>query len=211
MITWKNSVIPTYNLSKSEISISLYFKSDGSLIISGNVLGSEYIFCLSFTKKEDSERNEEIFNHIVNDEPERVSYMRKVLEYNKIPDSVLEEYYLVHLKRNCTGDVVWDIPFGHCYDKEQAESNGRFFADDVKNFLNEIHKRCDVRECSGRYEEILTSYVDFLQRQETYTSDVQKLEELLKLEEYLCVSPRKSVQEIYRKCCELCRELHKSL
>ena len=208
MINWNNAIIPTYNLTKNETSISLYVNNTGDLIISGNVEETDYIFWLSFTKTDDLEMNERIFNHIANDEMERVSRMYKVLAHHEIPYAVLEEYYMVSLRKSGNKEMAWETPFGHCYGKSQIERNGHFFAKDVKNFVKEVHKRCELRECGGRYEEILRGYIELLENAETYTPDVRKLEALLKAEDYLCISETETVRTLYKKCCKRCSELY---
>ena len=208
MVTGSNSIIPTYDLSKNETSITLYFNNVGDLIIVGNMVGCNYIFWMSFSRTEDKKRNEEIFNHIANDEPERVSYLDRVLEHNKIPYDTLSEFYKVHLTRVYDGECLWKTPFGHDYAKIGKEQNGSVFSDDVSRFLKEVAEWCEIRECGGNYEKILKEYELFLEKQEKYNSNVKKIEELLASEEYLCISPDENVRNIYKRCRKKCCDLH---
>jgi len=208
MVTRSNSIIPTYDLSKRETFITLYFNMEDDLIIVGNMVDSDYIFWMSFSKTTDKKKNEEIFNHIVNDEPERVSCLYRVLEHNEIPYEMLDDFYRVHLRRICAEEKLWKTPFGHDYTEGDKKQSGSIFANDVSGFLKEVFKLCEIRECGGAYEEILTSYESFLQKQECYTFEVEKMEELLKMEEYLCVSPRKKVRDSYKRCRKQCLDLH---
>lgn len=208
MVTRKNSIIPMHDLTKLEKGITLYFNSEGDLIIAGTLVGTDLIFWLSFTKTEDREKNEAIFNHIANDELERSSYLHKVLVQNEIPYAILEEYYAVHLKRARNEEMAWETPFGHSYGKGQIENNGMFFAKDVAGFVQKIHRLCEIRECDGMYAEVLKKYHAFLQQEEEYTLQVRTLHHLLEEEEYLCISPEETVRNIYKECRKRCSTLY---
>lgn len=208
MVTRKNSIIPMNDLTKLEKGITLYFNREGDLIIAGTLVGTDLIFWLSFTKTEDRERNEAIFNHIANDELERASYLHKVLEQNEIPYAVLEEYYAVYLKCAGNEEMAWETPFGHFYEKGQIENNGMFFAKDVAEFVQMMQKRCEIRECNGRYEELLKEYYAFLQAEEEYTLNVKTLWNLLEEEEYLRISSEETVRNIYKECRKRCSTLY---
>ncbi len=205
-VSKKNFVFPQYDLTKKETGMTLYFNSEGEVIIVGTV--DNYIFWLSVTKTEDMALNEEIFNRIDSGKLVRVSYLHKVLAEKNMTFGDLEKYYMVRLKRSHEQNMAWETPFGHYYGKDQAERNGSFFARDVKGFVNEVNKWCEVRECGGMYADILKSYADTLNKATEYDTTVQTLQNLLKAEDYLCISEREEVRRLYVECCARCSELY---
>ena len=203
----KNMEFPAYDLSKKETGIDLYFSNEGDVIIVGTV-DNNYIYWLSVTKTEDTKLNEEIFNHVASVEWCRVSRLSRTLKVKGIEYEELAGYYRVQLKRSHEKGMAWKTPFGHYYGEKQRKRNGSFFAKDVKGFVTEINKRCELRECGGRYAEILKNYTEILREATTYDYTVQQLEKLLKAEDYLCLSRRDNVREPYLECCAKCSELY---
>lgn len=205
-VSMKNSIIPTYDVTKYETFIDLYFNHEGEVMIVGNIEGTDYIFWLSITKTDDVEMNEKIFHHIAYGEMERISQLYRVLEQQRISETLPENCYRIRLTRVRGSELEWETPFGHSYGK-QIEKNGELFAKDVKHFMEHVQKRCKLRECDGKYENVLKSYAELLRQAETYTSEVKWLEELLEAESYLSISGTESVRRLYLECCSRCSEL----
>ena len=203
----RNMEFPAYDLTKKETGIDLYFNNEGDVIIVG-VVDSTYIYWLSVTRTEDVKLNEQIFNHVANEDWCRVSRMPRTLEVKGLSHKDLAKFYRVHLKRSHLDGMAWETPFGHFYGTKQLKRNGGFFAKDVKGFVTEINKRCELRECDGRYADILKVYAETLQTATDYDYTVQQLEKLLKAEDYLCLSRRDNVRETYLECCTRCSELY---
>ncbi|MBP3567679.1 MAG: hypothetical protein J6K04_00795 [Lachnospiraceae bacterium] len=202
----KNLVFPHRDITKMEKRITLYFNNDGDVIIVGTV--ENYTFWLSVTKTEDLELNEEIFNHVANDEPQYVTQFPRALEAKEMVLADLVNYYMVHLNRSKIKGMEWETPFGNYYGTEQIKRNGWFFARNVKSFVEEINKQCELRECGGMYEKILEEYAKVLQAATEYDYTVQNLEKVLKAEAYLCLSRRESVRKLYLECSIKCGELY---
>lgn len=205
-VGWKNLEIPAYDTTKMEKSINLYFNNEGDVIIEGKV--GNYTFWLSVTKTEDMELNEEIFNHIANEEHEYVTQFRTALAAKNIAPGDLVNYYEVHLKRSKVEGMEWETPFGHFYGTKQIQRNGWFFARNVKSFVEETNKQCELRECDGKYVQVLEEYARLLRNATEYDYTVQALEKLLKAEGYLCLSRRDKVRTLYLECCTKCGELY---
>ena len=121
----ENFVFPQYDLTKKETGITLYFNSEGDVIIVGRV--DHYIFWLSVTKTEDVIKNEQIFKRIAEEPLGRVSYLHRVLPQQGLTYEELETYYQVHLKRSHEPNIAWETPFGHSYGKKQTKRNGGAF------------------------------------------------------------------------------------
>ena len=207
LVNQKNFVTPNYDISHRETYITLYFNNAGDVIIVGNV-DNNYIYWLSVTKTEDTELNEKIFNHVANDGITMVSQMYKALEVGNLRYSDLKAYYTVRLSRAHTHGMAWKTPFGHYYGENQTERNGGFFARDVKHFVKDVHQRCELRECGGRYEAVLEGYLEYLKSEEGYSSKARTLHDLLATEDYLCISPCEKVRQLYMECCKICSELY---
>lgn len=205
-VSKKNFVFPEYDLRKKETGMTLYFNSEGDVIIAGTV--DNYVFWLSVTRTEDMALNEEIFKRIDGGKLVRVSWLHKALRALDLAYEDLAGYYMVHLKRSQKEGMAWETPFGHYYGIDQAERNGSFFAKDVKGFVSEVNKRCEVRECGGRYADILKSYADMLNKAEEYDTTVQTIQNLLNAEDYLCISEREEVRRLYVECCARCSALY---
>ena len=207
LVSMKNSIIPTYDVTKYETAISLYFNHAGEVMIVGEIDGTDYIFWMTITKTDDVEWNEKIFNYITSGAMERVSQLYRVLEQQKLPSGVLDHGYRIRLTRAKDERLEWETPFGHAYGK-QTEQNGRIFAQDVRSFMQNVQKRCELRECGGAYAEVLKSYAEFLKQKETYSSEVKWLEELLAAELYLSISKTERIRRLYQECCNRCSELY---
>ncbi len=205
-VTYKNLEIPSYDTTKVQRSIHLYFNNDGDVIIEGRV--KTYTFWLSVTKTDELELNEEIFNHIANEDYNYVTQFHTALAAKNLKPADLVNYYMVSLTRSKVKDMEWETPFGNYYGTKQIKRNGWFFARDVKAFSGETNKLCELRECDGKYEMVLEDYAQALRNASEYDYTVQALEKLLKQEEYLCLSRRENVRALYLECCRKCAELY---
>lgn len=211
-VTRKNFVIPFYDTTKVERRLQLYFNNSGELLMMGWA-GDQYVFWLSITRTDDVELNERIFYHVSYEKLQRVTTRDKALAAINISNSDLEGYYLAELKcklemqRKKENIPTWETPFGHEYEKEQAEQNGAVFAKDVQNYVSQIYQWCELRECDGHYKAVLELYASELKETEEYSSRVQLLQELLKSESYLILASNEEIRGLYRYCCAKCREL----
>lgn len=206
-VSMKNSIIPTYDVTKNETFIDLYFNHEGEVMTVGNIQGTDYIFWLSITKTDDTEINEKIFYHIAYDEMERISQLYRVLEQQKITETAPENCYRIRLTRVRGSELEWETPFGHNYGK-QIEKNGVQFANDVKHFMEYAQNRCKLRECDGKYMDVLKRYTEILRQADSYTLEVKWLEELLKAESYLSISGTESIRRLYLECCDHCSKFN---
>jgi hypothetical protein len=104
--------------------------------------------------------------------------------------------------------MVWITPFGHYYSADQIENNGRYFATDVSGFLVSLQERCDFRECNGEYIKALNYYHSKLLNEQTdkeYSNylNIKPLDGILLKEDYLKVSKKSEVRELYSQCMDI--------
>lgn len=207
LVCEKSAVRPNYDLSGRAPYIKFYFTLAGELILVGEV-DNNYIHWLSVTKIDDAGANERIFNHLAGCawpypyvSHEYLALRQKGLEYE-----VLKQAYAARLTPGKEGGTAWETPFGHYYGRDQAENNGRYFAQDVRLFARALQKKCEVRQAGGAYKTILRAYIqavsaiDFM----SYPNEIEPLAGLLAGESYLALSPDKEVRELYYRCREAC-------
>ena len=200
MVNQNTKVIPNYELNKERTSIILYFNNDKDLYIIGEV-DNNYIHWASLTKTYENEKNEAIFNYIANEPFTIVSqtYLTGIpARYD------LKDYYRAELRR-IPENGAWSTPFGVHFSKEQIQNNGRFFADYVADFLNELHQMCYFREAGGRYEAMLDFWLSVLTKGESdymYYQRIGSLPEMIKQEGYLRVSECEPIRNKYILICE---------
>ncbi|TCL57152.1 hypothetical protein EDD76_10914 [Kineothrix alysoides] len=201
--------IPNYDLSKREKWIELYFDSLGNVLIVG-VVDNNYIHWISKTSIESVKINEVIFNHLANDNYLFVSHISQALKPLGIEFEDLKQYYKVTLIHDKEYGHEWKTPFGHYYGKGQVKDNGRFFANDVKNFLAYIQYKCELRECEAQYSNVLESYIDILSKIDFmyYDSRVKPLQELLEEESYLRISTNNKIKDLYIECMDRISDLY---
>jgi len=195
------------DLSTRETYITLYFNIDGDVIIVGNI-DNNHVYWVSETKTSDMDVNEMIFNYIAKGDVSDAAYLHEVLAQNGKNYSDLKNYYSVRLLRTHIVGMEWETPFGHYYGKDNIEKHGYFFAHEIAHFVDDMHKKGQIRECNGRYEDILRDYVSYLKVAENYDYNVRTLEELIESESFLRISPNQAVRELYRECHELCSNLY---
>lgn len=206
--------IPSYNALKAEKRISLYFNTTGEVIIVAWA-GEKYVFWVSSTPTEDVKKNGEIFYHIAYEDLNYVTEFSRALEVLGTCKNELAACFRLELRCE-TGIKLkknelpnWETPFGHPYLKTQKEQNPLIFAEDVKQCVANQIKRCEIRECGGSYRILLKHYEEELKRAKRYDEPCRWLEELLKKEEYLCLSEDEDIRTSYLNCIYRCADLKK--
>lgn len=209
LVNHRTMVKPNYDLSNRETSIRIYIDRKGNLITLG-IVDNNYIHWASLTKTEDKKLNEIIFNHIANDEYSIVSQEYLALQTKGIKYEDLRQWYGATLTRDSRYNMAWETPFGHYYGADQIDNNGKYFADDVSQYLVILQERCKFRECDGEYIDILNYYRNILLQNDDdlYYQQIKPLAEMLQKEDYLKVSTNTEIRELYLQCMNIISSLY---
>ena len=121
MVSPNTAVAPNYDLNGRETSLVLYFNEDEDVIIIGAV-DVNYVYWVSLTKTHELEKNEAIFNHIVNQPYALVASWHNI---GLLSGDELRRYYRAELRRTNERGMAWRTPFGHYYGQKQAAQKRR--------------------------------------------------------------------------------------
>lgn len=192
-------VVPNYNISRKKVHAEFYISPDRKLLMIGRI-DNNYIFWLSMSTLEEKEKNAKIFNTIVNNSHYYVSTLAKVLgkQYEEVKGWMKGE-----LRRTSVGGMLWQTPFGHFYGMENQEEHGRCFANDIYDYFDTQQELCNIRIANGAYEEILVSYLEILQKEDSdymYYEQMKPLISILEQERYLILCPEEKIRNLYFEC-----------
>lgn len=207
LVDQTTAVTPNYDISRKELYIELYFDSQDTVIIVG-AIDSNYISWASVSSTNDIKLNAEIFNRIAKGGFRCATNEYLALKKKGIRYEDLKRYYKAVLLRTQESGGKWKTPFGHYYSLDRTESNGDFFANDVKGFPEVLRERCRIRECNGQYAALLREYTAELRQTDfrAYDFRIRPIREMLEQEGYLVLSRNEDIKRLYLECIEITRE-----
>jgi len=207
LVNDSNKVKTNYDLSNKEVYVELYISKEKELCIIGRI-DNNYICWCSLTNVVDKEHNEKIFDYIANSEFKAFSQEYKVLGTDKYIE--IQKWYRCAITRTLVKGMLWATPFGVYYGLENKEEHGKFFADEVIGFFDELLELCDFRIMEKRYIHILEHYLDALRKGKDYSYyyKMKPLISILEKESYLRICPDEKIRNLYLKCMEECSSLY---
>ena len=198
-------VKPAYrqDLSGKRMLEFAYLPDSERLILLGSMDGS-YPYWVSETDVGDTVTNSAIVESVLHGDFS--SFTAANGEINRKLEDCYTRRILV------SGNDV-STPFGHGYAKEQPQYWSRFIAQDICCFHKRLKTLCRERELGGRYLEFLRAYLQKLET-ETSSDPVKDYEskkilmDLIKSEDYLCLSDNKEIRDTYVRIRDVIGELY---
>ena len=192
------------DLSKQR-TIEFVFLPEEKVMLIGSMSSSRYPYWISITDVNDIQTNTSISNYILFGDFSK--FTSKINFFELIKDRYSRCIYLEN-------DTI-KTPFKYTtYSSEpdQIQYWGNWTAIGILEFYQSQKELCRLRECEGRYIDILQEYLKILENQ---TSDdilnYKNNENLIKLiesEDYLLLSSDKTIRETYIKASNIISDLY---
>lgn len=213
LVTFKNSIIPSYLPASDHWQIQLYMNWEGKLCIIGEY-DNNYLDWVSFSTIDQVDENAEVFWHLFQRPTLLTSNLSRVIGRDAFYDvygrwlSIVvrkQEYPSKPGKKYCTFS-------GSSYFSAENVEGSRFLAQAIQRTYEENLEKCAYRSYIPNYHTVLDSYTALFtlsveDKVEHYRKTLP-LKNLLDAESYLRISPDPVIRTAYTNCMSAASNLY---